>query len=108
MSKQIEFEGGLSVYYQRSEAQDFSVEVSTDGESLSIGLVGGTSQFEAVIEGMKYNDAASLGIYFSKEDLGLVLQLLWDEGTIKAKPKFVWPFSFKLRKPKVELVISHD
>lgn len=108
MSKKIEFEGGLGIYYPLSEAEDFSVEVSTDGEGLSIDLVGGSSQNEALIEALKYEDAASLGVFFSKEDLKLIYQLLWEEGTIRAKPKFVWPFSFKLRKPKIELVVHHD
>ncbi len=103
MSYIVEFEKAFSIWFGKGEErEEFSVDVSTDGYGLTISLDAACRQ--SLIEALSRKGIRDIELYFSKDDLILILGMLWDKGTIKAKPKFVWPLSF--RKPKIELEIK--
>lgn len=101
----IEFENAFSVWFDKGEEkEEFSLEASTDGESmiLALDIVGK----QALINALEREDVRDISIYFSKAELMLLLKMLWMEGTIKGEPKLVWPFSFKFQRPRIRLEIK--
>lgn len=103
----FEFEKAFTVWYGESDArEEFKVEVHTDGEGLAVDLEVSEENKKALIAVLKRKDVQEIGLYFSKDDLALILKMLWDKETIRPKAKFIWPLSLRLRKPGVVLEIE--
>ena len=92
--------GKFQIYPKDEDSECFfeDIEIAADGHGLTI-------EFNDIERLLKINDDGGLRqlcVYFDKDDLSILFDMLWESETIRAKPKFRWP----LRWPKIELVIE--
>jgi len=102
MSNLFESVLGLWGASDDSERVAFDMVAEADGHGLMLRV----TDIEALLDAIKNEAPDLIEIYLNQEEILETLDLLWDSKTIKAKPKIVWPFSFRFRKPEIKLEIK--